>query len=690
MSLTVAKKLVIGFSALMVLMAGVAVVVCWKMSSVRTIQTAIETERVPATMAASEVLNGVNRSLASLRGYMILGKDEFRQERNESWKSIETAMSHLVDQSSGWEKQRDVQAATELNELLVEFRTSQQEIEDICQADKNLPATKLFTDEAAPRATRMLSAISEMIHEEATLEPTPERRRVFASLANSRGSLANCLGAIRAYLLTGDDSWQAEFQKHWAANSSNVEELRAGAHMLTTSQSERFAEYESVRGEFAPLPQRAFQIRRSDAWNVANSLLATEVAPRAERASVLVRSLVDSQKQQLQEDMTTLNAEIGSLKLLVIGATVVGILLGGFIAWLLVRSITMCIREITRRLQDIAEGDGDLTKRLDSDRQDEFGEMAHWFNTFVQKLRTIIIEMSRNANVLGVSSTELSEVATDLSTGASQATKQSTSVASAAEEMSVNMSTMAQSTEAVSENVKSVALSLDEMTTSINEVAQNTEKSATVASHAADLAHVSNEKVTALGEAADEIGKVIGVIQDIAEQTNLLALNATIEAARAGEAGKGFAVVATEVKQLAKQTATATDDIRKRIEGIQSSTGEAVESIREIGEVIKNANDVSRVIAAAVEEQNITTKQISESVAQTASNAESVATSVNESASASREITQNMAKVDEVLRRTATGAVRSKESGDNLNTLANDMQSLVGQFKTGGEDPLAV
>ncbi len=237
----------------------------------------------------------------------------------------------------------------------------------------------------------------------------------------------------------------------------------------------------------------------------------------------------------------------------------------------------------------------------------------------------------------------------------------------------------------MSHTIRTVAASVEEMNQTIREIARNAEKSATVASEAANLVEVSNSKISNLGSAADEIGKVIEVIQDIAEQTNLLALNATIEAARAGEAGKGFAVVATEVKELAKQTAAATDDIRARIEAMQASTGEAVDSIKAISDVINHVNEVSRTIASAVEEQSITTRQISDNVTTTATAAESVARGVQETATASREITQNITRVDQVLHQTASGADQSRDAGQRLLDLANEMQSMIGRFRV--EEP---
>ncbi|MEQ1829063.1 MAG: methyl-accepting chemotaxis protein, partial [Pirellula sp.] len=351
-------------------------------------------------------------------------------------------------------------------------------------------------------------------------------------------------------------------------------------------------------------------------------------------------------------------------------------------AWWIVRNLMQPIDATIATLRDIAEGEGDLTRRLDQSRTDELGEMAKWFNAFADRIHDVISTISSNAQLLASSSHQLSTTAEHLSAGVSSSKQQSASVSAAAEEMSVNMREVADSTDGMSQTIRAVAASVEEMNQTIREIARNAEKSATVAGQAANLVEISNDKISNLGEAADEIGKVIEVIQDIAEQTNLLALNATIEAARAGEAGKGFAVVATEVKELAKQTAAATDDIRTRIEAMQASTSEAVDSIREISQVINNVNEVSRTIASAVEQQSITTRQISDNVSTTASAAETVARGVSETAVASREITENITRVDGVLLQTAEGADESREAGLRLNELATEMNGLIGRFKT--------
>ncbi len=344
----------------------------------------------------------------------------------------------------------------------------------------------------------------------------------------------------------------------------------------------------------------------------------------------------------------------------------------------IVRGIVRPLRQGVEFAKSVAAGD--LTQTLNIDRRDEIGQLAVALGQMVRQLRDVFGKISGTVGGLANSSTGLVQTATQLAGGAQETTSQSAQVAAAAEQMSTNMGSMAATTEQMSSNIKLVASAVDELTSSIGEVAKSAERTAGVAGDAAQLVSASNAQIGELGGAADEIGKVIGVIQDIAEQTNLLALNATIEAARAGDAGKGFAVVATEVKELARQTASATDDIRKRIEGIQGSTGRAVKSIGDISEVVKQVNELSRTIASAVEEQSITTKEIGKNMLQSSTAAQTVARGVAESATATEEITRNIVRVDQAAKQAATGAAQTQTAGRELSQVAEQLQSLVAQF----------
>ena len=386
------------------------------------------------------------------------------------------------------------------------------------------------------------------------------------------------------------------------------------------------------------------------------------------------------QVETMQAEARTL-FDTGSRKVVtvVVGISLVAAVLVVLSALFVSGRISRPVRNAVAVLQEMAQGD--FTKQVEIAGNDEIADLGRALGTTSSTLRRTVQSIRDHAQTLAKSSASLTSVAQTLAGGAEETTAQSATVAAAAEEMSANMTTIAASSEQMSGNVKTVAAAVEEMTASIGEVARNAEEAASIAANAAKLASTSNQNIGQLGTAADEIGKVISVIQDIAEQTNLLALNATIEAARAGDAGKGFAVVATEVKELAKQTAEATEDIRKRIEAIQGSTGEAVQSIGEITEVIHKVNEVSRTIASAVEEQSITTKEIAQSVAQTASASSTVSQGVAQSAVASHEISKNMVGVDTAARQTAEGAAQTQTAGQELSGLADQLQALVGQFK---------
>jgi methyl-accepting chemotaxis protein len=268
-----------------------------------------------------------------------------------------------------------------------------------------------------------------------------------------------------------------------------------------------------------------------------------------------------------------------------------------------------------------------------------------------ENLKVTLEAVSRNAQALSSASEELSAVSQQMSSNSEETAAQSQVVASASEE--------------VSKNVATVATSAEEMSASVTEIAKNANEAARVATQAVRVAEETNQTVGKLGQSSIEIGKVIKVITSIAQQTNLLALNATIEAARAGEAGKGFAVVANEVKELAKQTAQATEEIGQKIEAIQHDTRGAVDAISQISGIITQINDIQNTIASAVEEQTATTNEI--------------ARNATEAAKGSTEISRNIANVSEAARSTTEGAGNTLTAAQELSKLASELMSVVEQ-----------
>lgn len=351
-------------------------------------------------------------------------------------------------------------------------------------------------------------------------------------------------------------------------------------------------------------------------------------------------------------------------------------------AWFLRRRVLTPLEGTIAALRDISEGEGDLTARLDTSRQDEIGDLGRWFNKLFGKLQDTIRRVTDKTRGVATASMELDSAAGKLAEGASATKAQSSTVATASEQMASNMTAVGASGDKLTTMLRNVAAAVEEMTASIGEVAKNADDAASIANEAASLTRASHERISALGQAANEIGQVVEAIQDISEQTNLLALNATIEAARAGEAGKGFSVVANEVKDLAKQAAEATLDIRRRIERIQATTGEAVAAITEVDQVIVRASRSSQTIAATVAEQRTATQEISRNLAENTGTVGVVMQNVSQGAQATREISEGIARVDTQAQSTARIAEDTRAAGATLAGFATELTALVDQFKT--------
>ena len=354
-------------------------------------------------------------------------------------------------------------------------------------------------------------------------------------------------------------------------------------------------------------------------------------------------------------------------------------ILSFFLAYSLVRSITGPVQKAAGLAETMARGD--FTTKLDIDQKDEIGLMATSLNTMAGQLGTMIKEIVSGINSLSTSSTDLAAVSQQLSASARDTADKSGSVAAAAEEMSTNVQSVSAAMEESASNVSMVASATEEMTATVNEIGQSAEKARAISENAVVQSQRTSEKMTALGESAKKVGRVTETITEISEQTNLLALNATIEAARAGEAGKGFAVVANEIKELARQTAAATVDIKNQINDMQSTTTTTIDDIKKISEIIADINNVINGIATAVEEQSAATTEIANNISQASQGIAEVNENVAQSSVVVADITRDITQINQQSTQVGDGSHQVQVSAQGLSELASQLEALVKAFK---------
>jgi methyl-accepting chemotaxis protein len=492
---------------------------------------------------------------------------------------------------------------------------------------------------------RVRSDTDELAHIQSTVS------RSLTDLTGALWSVRNQISAIGSYPPSGKQAATDALAEYYAALDTAIETFDAEYTAEFGSQPESWDEFtatlatyrEGVDSKLVPAAVANDQELWAQVRDGGITDLGTQMLSNLASVDEEVTGAIDA---------VALNADSQARTSIVIAiiVIVVGILATTGIGLVIATGIRRSVAEVKRSVDAMARGDLTVVPEVRS--ADELGEMAGGLAAALGTVRDLIGGVVESAQTVASSSEELSAAGTQVAQGSEETSTQAGVVAAAAEQ--------------VSRNVQSVAAGAEQMGASIREIAQSANAAARVAGHASEVAAAATAQVSRLGTSSQEVGEVVKVITSIAEQTNLLALNATIEAARAGEAGKGFAVVAGEVKDLARETARATEDIARRVQAIQVDTEGAVTAISQIEEIIRAINDHQGTIASAVEEQTSTTNEMSRSISEAAMGAGEIASNITGVATSARTTSEALRQVD--------------QATDGLAQLATGLQNRVSAF----------
>jgi methyl-accepting chemotaxis protein len=667
--LTVRQKIWGGFGFMLAILAIVASIPLLTFTDVQSKVSHVTNEVQPALIASEELAKHMNEASARLGFYLASEDEHNRREYQDAVDKVDGDIKQLNENPSISGDAESVTLVESISADVIKFKEyGRQAIDLVTNVSKNYAAMAYSQQSLNPTAQEMLQIMSAMLQSEADEKATPQRKKLLMDLGDLRYTWANLMAALRSYLVLGSPDVLKSIYDFGETSETMVKRLKSQESLMTFDQLDGMERLISLRKEFMKNIEGLVAIQKGGKRRMDAYLIRTEVGPLLDRVFKNLNTLVEKQVATTNDISKSLSTRLDAAVAFILVLFLVGIAAAVLVAWIIDALITLPLQRAAAAMQDIAEGEGDLTQRLKVTGSDEIAQMSTAFNQFAAKIQEVVSQVAGFTEQLASAATQMAAITETTSTGAKTQHEETDQVASAVTQMGSTVQEVARN----ASEAANAANHADSETANGRNVVAKTVNS--INDLASEIDRVS-QVVHRLGTDSDNIGTVLDVIKSIAEQTNLLALNAAIEAARAGEQGRGFAVVADEVRTLASRTAQSTREIQQMIESLQTGSREAVKAM-DGGRVMAQATvkqaaaagESLDVIAGAV--STITTMNIQ------------IATAMEEQNAVVENINKNIVSISMVSDQTAEGAQQTSKASSQLSQLAVKLQTLLEQFKT--------